>query len=54
MTLKEIERAAILSALRKCNGSQKKAAVLLGVSPRVINYRMRVRGIKRPMRGRNQ
>jgi two-component system response regulator HydG len=40
MTLAEIERHAILATLRAVNGSTKRAAEILDVSPRTIHYRL--------------
>jgi DNA-binding NtrC family response regulator len=39
-TLYEIERYAILSALKACNGSTSKAAEMLGISVRKIQYKI--------------
>jgi len=38
--LEEIERGAITRALQIAGGVQKEAAILLGVSPRVLNYKI--------------
>jgi DNA-binding NtrC family response regulator len=38
--LEELERGAIARALKSCRGVQKEAAKLLGVSPRVLNYKI--------------
>ncbi|MDZ7376320.1 MAG: helix-turn-helix domain-containing protein [candidate division KSB1 bacterium] len=46
LNLRELERAAIIQALEKANWKQKDAAKLLGVSPRVLNYRIYQYGIK--------
>lgn len=46
LNLKELEKAAIIQALEKANWKQKDAAKLLGVSPRVLNYRIYQYGIK--------
>jgi two-component system, NtrC family, response regulator AtoC len=40
ITLDEAERQLIEQALERCGGSQKKAAALLGVSGRVLNYKI--------------
>ncbi|HZW37375.1 MAG TPA: helix-turn-helix domain-containing protein, partial [Candidatus Deferrimicrobiaceae bacterium] len=40
LKLEEMERAAIMRALQISAGVQKDAAVLLGVSPRVLNYKI--------------
>jgi len=42
MNLEEIERGAILRALSATKGVQKEAAKLLGVSPRVLNYKIQL------------
>jgi DNA-binding NtrC family response regulator len=40
--LENLERAAIQQALRSTRGVQKDAAQLLGISPRVLNYKIQV------------
>jgi two-component system response regulator HydG len=40
LNLEEIERGAIMRALQIAGGVQKEAAVLLGVSPRALNYKI--------------
>ena len=40
LNLEELERAAIQQALRSTHGVQKDAAELLGISPRVLNYKI--------------
>ena len=40
LNLDELERAAIQQALRTAHGVQKEAAQLLGISPRVLNYKI--------------
>jgi len=40
-TLEEIEREAILRALDRCGGSTSRAAALLGVSVRKVQYRLK-------------
>jgi two-component system response regulator HydG len=42
LILEELERAAIQQALRSARGVQKEAAQLLGISPRVLNYKIQV------------
>ena len=49
--LEEIERSALLEALKMSNWVQKDAAELLGISPRVMNYKIKTLGIEFP-RGR--
>ncbi len=49
MPLAMIERQVLLSALKMTGGHQAKASKLLGISPRVFNYKMRVLGIQRPL-----
>jgi len=41
MTLNEIEKQAILAALDMTHWVQKDAAAVLGVSPRVLNYKIK-------------
>jgi hypothetical protein len=43
--LKELERQILITALEMANGIQKDAAELLSISPRVINYKIKVLGI---------
>jgi DNA-binding NtrC family response regulator len=40
--LEEIERQAVVEALRMSNWVQKDAAELLGISPRVMNYKIEI------------
>ncbi|MBN9166674.1 MAG: hypothetical protein J0I07_37420, partial [Myxococcales bacterium] len=40
VTMAEIERYAILRTLEACSGSTSKAASILGVSPRKIQYKL--------------
>ncbi|MFB0507732.1 MAG: sigma-54-dependent transcriptional regulator, partial [Thermodesulfobacteriota bacterium] len=42
MTLKQAERALIVNALEKTNWVQKDAAELLGISKRVMNYKIKI------------
>jgi len=44
--LDQMEKIIIEQALRKCGGVQKNAAQLLGISPRVINYKIKKHQIK--------
>jgi Nif-specific regulatory protein len=46
--LEEIERRALIEALKMSNWVQKDAADLLSISPRVINYKIRTLGIEFP------
>ncbi|MCX6552005.1 MAG: sigma-54 dependent transcriptional regulator [Acidobacteria bacterium] len=48
VALDDIERQALVEALKMCNGIQKDAAELLHISPRVINYKIRTLGIEIP------
>ncbi len=50
VTLAELERYAIMKTLEAVNGSPSKAAAILGVSRRTIQYRMREWGL---VRGKN-
>src|SRR6476660_717837 len=49
--LEDIERAALVEALKMSNWVQKDAAELLSISPRVMNYKIKTLGIEFP-RGR--
>jgi DNA-binding NtrC family response regulator len=49
--LEEIERNALIEALKMSNWVQKDAAELLSISPRVMNYKIKTLGIEFP-RGR--
>ena len=49
--LENIERLAVIEALKMSNWVQKDAAELLAISPRVMNYKIKVLGIELP-RGR--
>jgi transcriptional regulator with GAF, ATPase, and Fis domain len=44
-TLEDIEKEAILQALRSENWVQKNAGALLGISPRVMTYKIKKYGI---------
>jgi DNA-binding NtrC family response regulator len=46
--LEEIERRALIEALKMSNWVQKDAADLLSISPRVINYKIKMLGIESP------
>jgi len=45
LNLEQLERSAIERALRITRGVQKDAAELLGITPRVLNYKIQVLGI---------
>ena len=47
-TMAELERHAILKTLESCEGSTTRAAELLGISVRTIQYRLRDYGVARP------
>ena len=49
--LEEVERQALVEALKMSNWVQKDAAELLAISPRVMNYKIKTLGIQYP-RGR--
>jgi len=49
--LEDIERHALIEALKMSNWVQKDAAELLAISPRVMNYKIKTLGIDFP-RGR--
>jgi two-component system response regulator AtoC len=46
--LEEIERQAVTEALKMSNWIQKDAAELLGISPRVMNYKIKILNIEIP------
>ncbi|MFZ5863999.1 MAG: sigma-54-dependent transcriptional regulator [Nitrospirota bacterium] len=46
--LDDVEKHAILDALARSNWVQKDAALILGVSPRVLNYKIKSHGITHP------
>jgi Nif-specific regulatory protein len=52
--LEEIERAALIEALKMSNWVQKDAAELLDISPRVMNYKIKTLGIEFPRARRAQ
>ena len=43
--LADVERNAILNALAYTHGHQRQAAALLGISPRVLHYKLKTIGI---------
>ncbi|WP_457756357.1 sigma-54-dependent transcriptional regulator [Thermodesulfatator indicus] len=51
--LAQIEKEMILEALKKANWVQTKAADLLGISERVLRYKMAKHGLKKPSKGGN-
>ena len=51
--LEESERQAVTEALTMSNWIQKDAAELLGISPRVMNYKIKILNIEIP-RSRRQ
>jgi DNA-binding NtrC family response regulator len=50
IALEEIERQALVEALKMSNWVQKDAAELLSISPRVMNYKIKTLGIDMPKR----
>ncbi|BEQ13681.1 acetoacetate metabolism regulatory protein AtoC [Desulfoferula mesophila] len=48
LNLGELERMAVEDALRKCDWVQSRAAVLLGISPRTLSYKLDKLGISHP------
>jgi len=54
MALEEIERQALIEALKMSNWVQKDAAELLSISPRVMNYKIKTMGIEFPRSRRPQ
>jgi DNA-binding NtrC family response regulator len=53
IALEEIERQAVTEALKMSNWIQKDAAILLNISPRVMNYKIKILNIEIP-RSRRQ
>ena len=51
IALEEMERQALIEALKMSNWVQKDAAELLNISPRVMNYKIKTLAIEYP-RGR--
>lgn len=45
--VKEIEKEEIINALKKCNWVMTKAAKKLGITERMIGYKMKKYGIKK-------
>jgi len=54
LNLEALEKEAVLEALRRCNWVQKEAAKLLGVSSRVMNYKVHKLGITNDRWTRNR
>jgi len=54
IALEEVERQAIVEALKMSNWVQKDAAELLAISPRVMNYKIKTLGIDYARGGRRQ
>jgi Nif-specific regulatory protein len=54
IALEDIERAALIEALKMSNWVQKDAAELLSISPRVMNYKIKTLGIEFPRNRRMQ
>ncbi|MEW6003247.1 MAG: helix-turn-helix domain-containing protein [Nitrospirota bacterium] len=50
--VKEIEKEAIINALKDCKWIMAKAAKKLGITERIIGYKMKKYGIKREEKGR--
>ena len=50
VALEQIERQALIEALRMANWVQKDAAELLSISPRVMNYKIKTLSIELPRR----
>jgi DNA-binding NtrC family response regulator len=46
--LEEVEKELIIQALMMCEWIQKDAAALLGISNRVLNYKIKKHGITHP------
>jgi len=54
LNLEQLEKAALLEALKRSNWVQKEAAKLLGVSSRVMNYKVHKHGITHDRWSRNR
>ncbi|MEW6322997.1 MAG: sigma-54 dependent transcriptional regulator [Acidobacteriota bacterium] len=50
IALEDVERQALVEALKMSNWVQKDAAELLAISPRVMNYKIKTLGIELPRR----
>ena len=50
IALEDIERQALIEALKMANWVQKDAAELLQISPRVMNYKIKTLKIEMPRR----
>jgi two-component system response regulator HydG len=50
VSLKDIEREALIQALQRTNWVQKDAAAHLDITPRVIHYKLKIHGITPPRR----
>jgi len=48
--VRDLEREEILSALRECNGVMARAARKLGITERMIGYKIKKYGIRREER----
>jgi DNA-binding NtrC family response regulator len=46
MSLEDVERQTILSALEKTGGHQQKAAALLGISRRTLSRKLKLWGVE--------
>ncbi len=52
LTLDQMEKEILVYTLASCGWSQKRAAAKLGISPRVMNYKVHtVHAIEIPKRG---
>jgi DNA-binding NtrC family response regulator len=54
LDLEEMERQAVLEALQRANWIQKDAAAVLGISSRVMNYKIKKYNFKNPRWNRNK
>jgi transcriptional regulator with GAF, ATPase, and Fis domain len=50
VSLKDIEREALIQALERSQWVQKEAAAHLDISPRVMHYKLKTHGITPPKR----
>jgi DNA-binding NtrC family response regulator len=54
VALKDLEREALLQALRRTNWVQKDAAAHLDITPRVLHYKLKTHGIIPPRRSKRR
>ncbi len=52
--IREIEKEEIIRALKDCNWIMAKAARQLGITERMIGYKIRKYGIRKEVRGKDR